>query len=88
MNTQPKTEGQEAVENFNFYIDLLTTGQIADSKRFDKEFFEAYPLVKPNSPLHMMFCSFVGALDLAEAATEAVESIKKDSDQDDTETAK
>ena len=87
MNTQPKTEGQEAVENFNFYIDLLTTGQIADSKRFDKEFFEAYPLVKPNSPMHLMFCSFVGALDLAAAAYEAAES-KKDLDQEDTETAK
>lgn len=91
MSTQPKqdfTEGQEAVANFNFYIDLFTSGKLPDGKRYDEDFFKAYPYVKPNSPFHMMFCTFVGALDLAAAATEAAENRKKDLDQEDAETTK
>ncbi len=84
-----REEGIEAVCNFNFYIDLLTTGKIADSKRFDKEFFEAYPMVKPSSPMHLMFCAFVGAIDLViESEKAAEERAKKESSDATTETTK
>lgn len=82
-----REEGIEAVCNFNFYIDLLTTGKIADSKRFDKEFFEAYPMVKPSSPMHLMFCAFVGAIDLVIESEIAAEKRKNSSDAT-TETTK
>ncbi len=88
-DTEIIEEGREAVLSFDFYIDLLTTGQIADSKRFNKEFFEAYPYVKENSPFHMMFCAFVGALDLVEASEKAAEErAKKESSDATTETTK
>jgi len=82
-----REEGIEAVCNFNFYIDLLTTGKIADSKRFDKEFFEAYPMAKPSSPMHLMFCAFVGAIDLVIESEIAAEKRKNSSDAT-TETTK
>jgi len=40
-------------------------------------------VASPQAPFYLMFCAFVGALDLAEAASK-----EKDLDQDDTETAK
>ena len=86
-DTEIIEEGREAVLNFNFYIDLFTSGKLPDGKRFDKAFFEAYPYVKENSPLHMMFCTFVGALDLAQAATDFSEEHRKGSEAT-TETTK
>jgi hypothetical protein len=87
MNTQPtqKTDGQEAIEPFELWQDMLIAGLAPDCKRYEKEFFEFYGdrVASPQAPFYLMFCAFVGALDLAEAAGK-----EKDLDQEDTETAK
>ena len=86
-DTEIIEEGREAVLNFQLYLNMFTSGELPDGKRFDNEFFEMYPFVKPNSLFHMMFCTFVGALDLAQRATDFVEERKKGSDAT-TETTK
>ena len=87
MNIQPtqKTDGQEAIELFELWQDMLKAGLTPDCKRYEKEFFEYYgdKVASPKAPLYLMFCAFVGALDLADAAAK-----EKDLDQEDTETAK
>lgn len=86
MNTQPKTAGQEAIELFELWQDMLIAGLAPDCKRYEKDFFDFYGdrVGSPQTPFYLMFCAFVGALDLAEAAADN----KKDLDQEDTETAK
>ena len=87
MNIQPtqKTDGQDAIELFELWQDMLKAGLTPDCKRYEKEFFEYYgdKVASPKAPLYLMFCAFVGALDLADAAAK-----EKDLDQEDTETAK
>ena len=87
MNIQPtqKTDGQETIELFELWQDMLIAGFAPDWKRYEKEFFEYYgdKVASPRAPLYLMFCAFVGALDLAAAAAK-----EKDLDQEDTETAK
>lgn len=77
--TQPKqelTDGQAAIKNFELYQTLAINGQLPDSKRYEKEFFEHYgSIVKSRkAPLYLMFCAFVGALDLVDAVAPVEEA--------------
>lgn len=77
------SEGEFNVAMFELWQDGAISGKLPDAKRFEKEFFEYYgdTVASPQAPFYLMFCAFVGALDLADA-------LRKDLDQEDTETAK
>ena len=77
------SEGEFNVAMFELWQDRAISGKLPDAKRFEKEFFEFYgdKVNGTKAPFYLMFCAFVGALDLAEA-------LRKDLDQEDTETAK
>ena len=62
------TAGQAAVMLFDFWIKHIVDGSLPDCKRYEKEFFEFYGdrVESKQSPFYLMFCAFVGAMDLNE----------------------
>lgn len=60
--------GQAAVQLFNMWFDMATNGELPDCKRYGNEFFEVYDdsTVTEGSPLYLMFCAFVGAIDMCD----------------------
>ena len=60
------TLGQAAVSLFDMWLDMMINGEVPDCKRYEDEFFEYYgaSVASRESPLYMMFCSFIGAIDM------------------------
>lgn len=59
------TDGQAAVELFELWMELFGSGELPDSKRYRNEFFTAFGgRVTEHAPIYLMFCAFVGALDM------------------------
>ena len=70
MDTKNNTtnEGQATVFLFDTWIDLLTKGEISDCKRYHDDFFNSYgeQVKDEKAPLYLMFCAFVGAMDIVD----------------------
>lgn len=60
--------GQAVVQLFNQWFDMMVNGELPDCKRYRNEFFEVYDVstVAEDSSLYLMFCSFVGAIDMCD----------------------
>ena len=60
------TEGQMAVLLFEKWMGMLVEGKIPDCKRYHDEFFEYYKgqVKSEKAPFYLMFCAFIGAMDL------------------------
>lgn len=76
VGTPAEDLGEEAIKNFQLYLDLLAEGTI-NPKRYDEDFRNVYEPagILINSPFYMMFQGFIGALDLAQMATDAREAM-------------
>ena len=69
QNKQEKlTEGQATVRLFDIWQEFILDGSLPDCKRYEKEFFEFYGDIVASSQTayYLMFCAFVGAMDLNE----------------------
>ncbi len=62
------TAGQAAVRLFDIWQEFIIDGSLPDCKRYEKEFFEFYgdSVASTQAPYYLMFCAFVGAMDLNE----------------------
>lgn len=80
--------GEEALDYFNFYIELLSQNKI-DAYKFEKEFFESFPDCKSTkAPLYLMFASFVGAIDALQMLLDFADKEKGLGAEQATETTK
>lgn len=72
------TEGQMAVLVFETWMDMLVKGEVPDCKRYHDEFFEYYKgqVKSDKAPIYLMFCAFVGAMDLDDKLKETNENGK------------
>ena len=59
-------ERQGVVLAFELWQEMLVNGKIPDCKRYHDEFFKRYGdcVNGEKAPFYLMFCAFVGALDM------------------------
>lgn len=60
------TEGKAAVLVFEAWMEMLVNGEVPDCKRYHDDFFEYYgnKVKSDKAHFYLMFCAFVGAMDL------------------------
>lgn len=62
------TDGQSAVILYDTWQEMLINKEVPDCKRYHNEFFKFYgDMVKSEqAPFYLMFCAFIGAMDICE----------------------